>query len=140
MDELFGRDRLRRIVRAGLTVPLALCLLARLVRAARHWSGVADFFFPPDAGPFVLIAAALFLGPVALPLLCGLALWSRGRRARSLGLICLSAGGFFTLEEGLVLFARSMNGHGGYVGAEPGLSLFVCLISAAVVLQNRRPR
>ena len=140
MDDFFDQDRLWRIFRAGLTVPLAFCLLARLVRVFRHWPGVANFFFPADAGPFSLIAAALLLGPVALPLLSGLALWSEGRRARSLGLGCLLAGGFFALEEGLILFARAMNGHGGYVGAEPGLSLCVCLISAAVVLRNRRPR
>lgn len=52
-------------------------------------------------------------------------------------LAALGVSGFFALEEGLTLFARAVNGNGGYVGAEPLLSATVCVISGAGLLLSR---
>ena len=68
------------------------------------------------------------------------ALWLSRRRARHFGTGSLCAAAFFTLGEGLAVFARAMDGHGGYVGAEPLASLLVLGVSTAAVFCASRKR
>ena len=68
------------------------------------------------------------------------ALWLSRRRARHFGTGSLCAAAFFTLGEGLAVFARAMDGHGGYVGVEPLTRLLVLGVSPAAVFCASRKR
>lgn len=107
----------------------------RVVRILGNVESVARYYRIDGAFSifWLLLEGVLFLGPFAVTLSAALALRLPKRTAWKLGFsnACISA--FFTFSEGLTCFARMMNGHSGYVGAEPLLSAAVCLISGLTV-------
>ncbi len=73
-----------------------------------------------------------------LPRAAGTALRLPRRRVRQIGIWSLRAAAFFSFWEGLTVFARAMDGHGGYVGAEPLFSLLVLGVSAVFRAPQKR--
>jgi len=106
------------------------------------WESVKRYYgFGSSQGPvWFLLGLVLFIGPFLTALAAILSLWWRGRGASDLAAACLCAGLFFTLEEGLVRFARAVNGNSGYVGAEPLLGLAVCAVAGAAMVLSRGRR
>lgn len=126
-----------RLLRLALTAAMLGTVLARAVHIRGNPESVAAWY-SGGAGPvWGLLSAALFLGPFAAALAAAMAPWVRGRAADYLWYTGL-CGGFFALGEGLTLFARSMDGHHAYVGAEPLLSLLVFAVSGFELLIRRR--
>lgn len=148
MDEAPGRSpgtprdsgafRPPRSLRAALTAAMLGTVLARAVRIGRHPESVAGWYSGPAGPLWALIYAVMFLGPFAAALAAASAPWVRGKAADVLWAAAFCGGGFFTLSEGLILFARSMDGRHAYVGAEPLLSLLVCAVSGLALLVRRR--
>lgn len=103
----------------------------RVFRNMENWESIARFYGGGDTlGSFwKVIGAGFFLGPFLTTLLALAPLWLRRDAAVGLGAASACAAAFFTLEEGLIVFARSVNGSSAYVGAEPLLSAAVCGIS-----------
>lgn len=120
------------LVRGGLTAALLFTILLRIIRAAANWESVAGFYRVDS--PWALLAAVLFLGPFLAALSAVGALWRRWDQAAGLAAVNFCASGFFALWEGMTVFARAMDGHTAYAGAEPLLSAAVCGISALTVL------
>ena len=125
---------------AGTTL-LAGTLLLRVLRTLESLESVRRFY-SGAGGPvwtplFLALFLALFLGPYLTAVSATAALWLSGNRAGRLGAVSAGAAAFFVLEEGLTVFARSMNGHSDYVGAEPLFSLLACAVAAAAVLKAR---
>lgn len=123
-----------RLLRAVLTAAMLGVVMVRAVRICRNLESVTEWYSGgtgPVWGPIIM---AMFLGPFAAALAAALAPWFRNRAENALWAAGFFGGGFFTLEEGLTVFARSMDGRHAYVGAEPLLSLLVCLISGLALL------
>ena len=127
-----------RVLPAAGTALLAGTVVLRIVRTAGSLESVLGFY-TGGAGPFwALVKLALFLGPYLAAAAAAAALWLPPRRAEGLGTAALCANACFVFAEGLTAFARAMNGHGGYAGAEPLFSAFACGISAGSILRARR--
>ena len=127
-----------RPVRAAGTALLAGILLLRGFRVWRGWESVWRFY-SGGTGPFwVLLEAALFLGPFLAAGSAIAALWLRWERAGKLGAVNACTAAFFVFGEGLTVLAREMDGNAGYVGAEPLLSAVVCGISVLTVVCSHR--
>lgn len=113
-----------KLLRAAGTALAAGTLALRAARMPGNWESVRDFFL--GGGPaWTLVGAAMLAGPWLAAVLAAAAFWLPRERAARLGTAAACAAGFFVLEEGLTAFARAVNGNGGYVGAEPLLSLLV---------------
>lgn len=126
--------------RTGASAVLLGTAVLRAVRIAGNWESVAAFY-TADGGlslPWAVLSAALALGPFAVAVSAAAALWIRADRSAGLAAVNFFAGGFFTLWEGLTVFARGMNGHSAYVGAEPLLSLLVCAVSGVWLFRAQR--
>ena len=135
-----GKPLRNRLLRAALTAVMLGTVLVRAVRIGRSRESVAGWWWysgPPEP-IWALVYAVMFLGPFAAALAAALAPWFRSRAANALWAAGFCGGGLFTLNEGLILFARAMGGHSAYVGAEPLLSLLVCLISGMALLVRWR--
>lgn len=122
------------------TAVLAGTLALRAVRALGELESVRRFYFDGQGLIWMLIGLALFCGPYLTAAAAIAALWLRRDWAGPLGAVAFCAAGFFTLDEGLTLFARAMNGNSGYVGAEPLFSALACGISIIAVLRAWGPR
>lgn len=134
-----GEKPLRyRPLRAALAAVMLGTVLVRAVRICGSPESVMEWYSGGTGPVWGLIKAALFLGPFAAALAAALAPWFRSRAANALWAAGFCGGGLFTLNEGLILFARAMGGHSAYVGAEPLLSLLVCLISGMALLVRWR--
>ena len=132
----------KTLLRGLLTAMVLGCLAVRVIRIVVHWQSVAQFYMFGRAGGSLwrLVGWVLFLGPYLTALAAGAGLWLRRDRAGDVSFAALCAGGFFVLYEGLTLFARAVNGNGGYVGAEPLLSLAVCVVAGAGIFLSARER
>ena len=128
-----GEKPLRyRPLRAALAAVMLGTVLVRAVRICGSPESVMEWYSGGTGPVWGLIKAALFLGPFAA------APWVRGRTADLLWWAGFCGGGFFALNEGLILFARYMGGDHAYVGAEPLLSLLVCAVSGLALLVRWR--
>lgn len=136
-----GEKPLRyRPLRAALAAVMLGTVLVRAVRIGRSRESVAGWWWysgPPEP-IWALVYAVMFLGPFAAALAAAAAPWVRGRTADLLWWAGFCGGGFFALNEGLILFARYMGGDHAYVGAEPLLSLLVCAVSGLALLVRWR--
>ncbi len=125
----------KTLLRGMLTAVLLGCLGLRVFRMAASWPEVTRFYGIGSFGfRWSLISLLFFAAPFLVIGLAALALWLPGQRGIVPGWAGLWGGGFVCLEEGLTLFARAMNGNGGYVGAEPLLSLTVWAVAGIAVL------
>ena len=120
------------------TVLLAGILLLRLARILGNLESVRSFYPGTYGSLWSLVELALFFGPFLVTGSAAAALWLRWDRAGKLGTVNICAAAFFVFEEGLIVFARWMDGNGGYVGAEPLFSAIVCAVSIAAVLRAHR--
>lgn len=127
-----------RLLQPAGTALLAGTLLLRVLRTLENLESVRRFYSGAGGPVWTPLFLALFLGPYLTAVSAAAALWLSGNRAEWLGAVSAGAAAFFVLEEGLTVFARSMNSHSGYVGAEPLFSLLACAVSAAAVLRARR--
>ena len=127
-----------RLLRFAGTTALAAAVVLRAVRTIGNLESVLAFY-NFGAGPlWALLALALLFGPYLTALAAAYALWLPWDRAGRLGAAGFCAAAFFVFSEGLTVFARAINGHGAYVGAEPLLSALVCGISAITILAAHR--
>lgn len=134
-----GEKPLRyRPLRAALAAVMLGTVLVRAVRICGSPESVMEWYSGGTGPVWGLIKAALFLGPFAAALAAAAAPWVRGRTADLLWWAGFCGGGFFALNEGLILFARYMGGDHAYVGAEPLLSLLVCAVSGLALLVRWR--
>ena len=125
-----------RLLRAAGTALLAGTVLLRALRTAGSLESVLDFYSGGSGPLWALLELALFCGPYLTALSAAAALWlSRDRAGWAAVNLCAAA--FFTFTEGLTVFARAMNGHGGYVGAEPLFSALAAGISMLTLLFAR---
>lgn len=128
----------KTLLRGLLSAAALGCLAARVIRVAAHWQSVAPFYGVGVYGAgWSFVGLLLFAGPFLTALTALAGLWLRRDWAGRVSLAALGVSGFFALEEGLTLFARTVNGNGGYVGSEPLLSAAVCVISGAGLLLSR---
>lgn len=121
------------------TAVLAGTLLVRVCRVLGNLESVRHFYFEGQGLLWTLIGLVLFIGPYLTAASAIAALWLRRKTAGELGSLNFCAAGFFTLEEGLTVFARMVNANSGYVGAEPLFSALACGISIITVLQAKSP-
>ena len=110
---------------AGTTL-LAGTLLLRVLRTLESLESVRRFYSGAGGPVWTPLFLALFLGPYLTAVSATAALWLSGNRAGRLGAVSAGA-----------VFARSINGHSDYVGAEPLFSLLACAVAAAAVLKAR---
>ncbi len=123
------------LLRGILTAILVGCVTVAIVRMAGHWESVARYYGMGVYGAGWSFISLLFLAAPFLAALAALVgLWLKGRWAAGVSLAALGVSGLLVLWEGLTLFARAMNGNGGYVGAEPLLSLVVCGVAGITLL------
>lgn len=127
-------------LRLTLTAGALYCLGARCLRGVAGWESVREFYQLDlsQGASWALFGLAVYAGPyLVLAALLG-ALWGRSPWAGRLALAGLWAGGLLCLGEGLTWLARGINGHGGYVGAEPLLALGAWLMCALALFLTRR--
>ena len=122
------------------TALLAGTLAVRAVRLLEHLESVRRFYFSTPGLTWTLLGAALLFGPYFAAAAAIAALWLRGDWAVLLGIAAACGAAFFTLEEGLTVFARAVNGNSGYVGAEPLLSILTCGISITAIFLAQQTR
>ena len=127
----------QRLFAASGTAALAGTLLLRAVRVLGSLESVRRFY-SAEGALWTLIGRALFFGPYLVAVSAVAALWLPRDRAGALRTVNFCAAAFFVFEEGLTVFARTMNAHSAYVGAEPLFSALVFAVSAAAVLQTSR--
>lgn len=125
---------MRRVFpRAAGTALLAGTLVLRAVHVLGNRESVGRFFFG-GGGVWTLIGLILLAGPWLTAVSAAAALWLPWDRAGGLRTGNLCAAALFTFGEGLTAFARAMNGHSAYVGAEPLCGLLVLGVSLATLL------
>ena len=129
---------MRGLLRAAGTALLAGTVVLRTVRALWNLESVLAYYGGAAGLFWKLLYLAAFLGPYLTTAAAMAALWLPRLRARQIGSWSLCAAAFFSLWEGLTVFARAMDGHGGYVGAEPLFSLLVLGISAVFCARRKR--
>ena len=122
------------------TALLAGTLILRAARILGHLESVRVFYFSVPGPLWTMLGAVLLSGPWLTAAAAVAALWLRRNRGVLWGIAAVCGAAFFTLEEGLTVFARAVNGNSGYVGAEPLLSILVLGISMTAVFRARRPR
>ena len=125
-------------LRGILTAALLGCVAVRVVRMVARWESVARYYGVGTYGTaWSFISLLFFAGPFLAALAAVVSLWLKQRWDAGVSLAALFVSGFLVLWEGLILFARAVNGNGGYAGAEPLLSIVVCAISGAALLLSR---
>ena len=132
----------RGLLRVVLSVLLAACFGFRAVRMAGNWESVAEYYgFGAFQGLFwPVISGLLLVAPFLVIGLGAFSLWGSERWGAVLGWTGFGIGLPVFLLEGLTVFARSVNGNGGYVGAEPLLGAVACAVSGAAALLGRKEK
>lgn len=123
--------------RAAGTAALAAATALRAYRALGSAENIRRFYLGDGGFLWAQAGLALFFGPYLTAAFTAAALWLPRERAMAWARLNLCAAAFFVLEEGLIAFARTVNGHGGYVGAEPLLSALAGGISIITLLRAR---
>lgn len=127
---------LGKAVRSGASALLLLTAAVRVIRVVENRRSVLEFYRGSGGAGLLwtILGSMIFLGPFLTAASAVWALWLSRERAGTLAALNFCVAGFFAFFEGLLIFARSMNGSTGYVGAEPLFSLFACAVSGGTAL------
>lgn len=134
-----GGHPVRRIpLRAAGTALLAGTVVLRAIRVLENLESVRRFYSGSGGPAWTPVELALFLGPYLTAISAIAALWLPRERAGKLGTVNACSAAFFVFEEGLIVFARAMDGGSGYIGAEPLCGLLALGVSILTVFRALR--